>query len=248
LSTTSTTEPEPNERRDSRFLPTEGNLCSLFSGADDELVTRIFSAMERYTCFSYPDERFDLVRPEHVPSFLASPVASLHFLEFLVALLRPMRILELGTNTGLSALYMASTLPPGGEIVTLERYPIFADTARRNFAANGKADVIRCIVGDAWETLAGLEAEAVLFDLIFLDANKERYDQYFPRLAALLRVGGLFIVDDAFAQGDVLNDTPATEKGAGVLRFLEATRHAENWQRFLLPFFDGSLFMCKLSE
>ena len=237
---------EPTEQRDSRYLPTE--LHGLFAGPKDYLVSGIFNAMARYAPFVYPDEKFFVARSENAPSLLASPVASLTFLEFLVAVLQPMRILEIGTYVGLSALYMASTLPSGGQITTLEKYPRFADIARNNFTANGKDNVIRCITGDAWETLSTLEAEAQPFDFMFLDGDKERYADYFPRLAQLLRVGGLLVVDNAFFYCDVLNDPPVTEKGAGVLRFLEVTRGLKNWRRCLLPFVDGLVLMHKMSE
>lgn len=239
---------EPTETRDSRYLPTEGNLREHFRGSHEELVGRIFDAMARYTPFIYPDERFKLVRPENVPSFIGSPVASLHFLEFIVGLLQPKRILEVGTYTGLATLYMASSMPADGEIVTLEKYPLFAQTAKQNFEANGKSAVIRCLAGDAWESLSIVESEGAPFDLIFLDGNKERYGEYFPRLLPLLGDGGLFIADNAFAQGDVLNGTPVTEKGKGVTDFLERCKELDNWRRFLLPFIDGSLFMYKVKR
>lgn len=231
----------------SDYLPTQGAFREYFSGSTNELTARIFNAMTDCSGFQHAETRFNISFPEqNVPfGYTPSPPASLHLLEFLVALLQPRHVLEVGTYLGISSLYMAQGLPRGGDIITLEKYDIFAEAARRNFAANGASDRITCITGDAWESIQLLESDGRVFDLIFLDANKERYLDYFNRLAGLLVPGGLFIVDDAFMQGDVFNEAPKTAKGVGVRALLDVCHGLEGWGRFVLPLSDGFLLLLK---
>lgn len=234
---------KPSTVRFAQYLPTDGSFREYFKGSNEALERRMFDAMAMVAGMRDAEDRFDIINTAPI-NF--SPPASLYFLEFLVGLLRPKRILEVGTLVGASALFMAAALPAGGEIVTLEKHPDAANCAERNFHANGKEQLIRVIRGDAWESLALLEAEGKPFDFVFLDANKERYWEYFERLAPLLSPGGLFMVDDTFMAGDVFNDPVTTEKGAGVLRLLEnVSRLGDDWARILLPLIDGYLLLYK---
>lgn len=131
-------------------------------------------------------------------------------LEFLVHLSGARRVLEIGTFTGYSALSMAAALPPDGTIVTCEIDPHTAAMARRHFAASPWADRIRLKVGPALGTLAGIEGP---FDLVFVDADKENYRNYYEAVLPLLADGGVIAVDNVLWSGRVLDeadDSPAT--------------------------------------
>ncbi len=236
---------EPSAMRFTQYMPTDGSFREYFTGSGEQLERRMFDAIAMVGGMRDAEDRFDIVNTSPI-NF--SPPASLYFLEFLVGLLRPKRILEIGTLVGASALFMAATLPAGGEIVTLEVHPDAVACAERNFKANGKDTVIRCIPGNAWDSLARLESEGKPFDFVFLDANKERYWEYFERLAPMLAPGGLFMVDDVFMQGDIFNEPPTTEKGEGVVRLLHnVSRLGPEWGRILLPLIDGYLLLYKKS-
>ncbi|WP_245892497.1 O-methyltransferase [Helicobacter valdiviensis] len=73
------------------------------------------------------------------------------------------------------------------------------------------------------------------YDFIFLDGNKEHYEDYFNMLFSILCVGGIMMIDDGFFVGDILNDEPHTQKGQGVKRFLEAIINKEGANPLLLP-------------
>jgi caffeoyl-CoA O-methyltransferase/O-methyltransferase len=84
-----------------------------------------------------------------------------------------------------------------------------------------------------------------LFDVVFIDGNKERYADYFHMTEPLVRKGGVIVVDDSFFHGDVLNAKPNGEKGKGVRDMLDVAEKLSNWPRILLPVSNGLLLLCK---
>jgi predicted O-methyltransferase YrrM len=111
------------------------------------------------------------------------------------------RILEIGTAIGYSGIWLAGALPPGGMLLTLEKDPDRAATARANFAKAGVGDRATVIVGDARLMLAKVAGP---FDLIFQDGDKLSYEPMLDRLTALLRPGGLLVTDNVLWDGEVV--------------------------------------------
>ena len=126
------------------------------------------------------------------------------FLETLVWLSGARRILEIGCFTGYSALSMAAALPPDGTIVTCELDPERAAMARRHFDASPWASQISILQGPALESIAGLEGP---FDLIFVDADKANYPNYYEAALTLLADRGLLVADNVLWSGRVLDET-----------------------------------------
>jgi caffeoyl-CoA O-methyltransferase len=138
------------------------------------------------------------------------------FLGTLVAIAKPMRILEFGTFTGYSALSMAEALPPGGRIVTLELDPTHAALAQSHIDASPLADRIEIRVGPALESAATLEGP---FDLVFIDADKPGYRDYYEVGVRLLAPGGLIIADNVLWSGRVLDPSPDDADTAAIRAF-----------------------------
>jgi caffeoyl-CoA O-methyltransferase len=132
------------------------------------------------------------------------------FLELLVFATRARKVLEIGTFTGYSALAMAGALPRDGTLVTCELDPELSEVARRHFEASPHADLIELLVGPALETLRELSGP---FDLVFVDADKENYVNYYEATLPLLADRGLLVVDNTLWSGDVVDDG---EQGAAV--------------------------------
>lgn len=133
------------------------------------------------------------------------------FLSTLVAVTRPMLVLELGTFTGYSSLSMAETLPPGGRIITCDISEEHVALARRNIAASPVGDRIEIKVGPALSSIGSLDGP---FDLVFIDADKENYLAYYEALLPKLAVEGLMVVDNVLWSGRVLeggDDDPSTQ-------------------------------------
>jgi caffeoyl-CoA O-methyltransferase len=134
-------------------------------------------------------------------SMLTGPVAG-RLLELLVWFGRPRRVLELGTFSGHSALAMAAALPPDGRIDTCELEPAHAEVAQRAFDLSPHGGKIRLHLGPALETIARLEGE---FDLVFLDAEKEGYVDYYEAVLPRLSERGLIVADNTLWSGRVVD-------------------------------------------
>jgi predicted O-methyltransferase YrrM len=133
------------------------------------------------------------------PGMLTGDIAG-RFLEFLVFLVAPRLVLEIGTYSGYSALSMAGALPDGARIVTCELLDEHADVAERHIAAAGLSDRIDVRRGPALETIATLDGP---FDLVFIDADKPGYLAYYEAVLPKLSERGLIAVDNVLWSGRV---------------------------------------------
>ncbi|RDV03151.1 O-methyltransferase [Undibacter mobilis] len=228
-----------------RLLVTQPFHNSLYRESDAEYFPRLYKAIMTSCALQEPQKRFDLEQSPRFPvEVMGSNPMPLSLLELFVRLTNAKVCLEIGCFIGLSAMSMATALPPGGKVHTIEKFDEFAAVANRNFAANGLADRIELHLGDAIDVLPGL-LRGMQVDLAFIDGNKERYLDYFRLIEPSIRRGGIMIFDDATYHGDVLNDAPVDPKGSGVKAMLdEAGRHNE-FHRSLLPIGNGLLLMLK---
>jgi len=124
------------------------------------------------------------------------------FLALLVRITGAVRVLEIGTLGGYSTLWMASALPEGGRIITLEAEPQHARVARENIARAGHAGRVGVIEGPAVESLARLEGP---FDLIFVDADKPSNPDYLRAALRLSRKGTVIVLDNVVRGGGVVD-------------------------------------------
>ena len=138
------------------------------------------------------------------------------FLETLVWLSGARRVLEIGTFTGYSALSMAAALPSDGRLITCEVSPERADVARRHFDASPWGDRIEIRVGPALDTVAGLDGP---FDLVFIDADKTNYRNYYEAVLPKLADRGLIAVDNVLWSGRVLDPADGTDDTVAIRAF-----------------------------
>ena len=136
-----------------------------------------------------------------VPQMLSGAVEG-RFLEFLVWIAQPQLILEIGTYSGYSALSMAGALPADARIVSLEVSEEHSSFARRHIEAAGESERIEVIQGDAHESLARLDGP---FDLVFIDADKTSYADYYDAVLPKLAPRGFIVIDNTLWSGDVLD-------------------------------------------
>ncbi|MDQ4069745.1 MAG: O-methyltransferase [Actinomycetota bacterium] len=143
------------------------------------------------------------------------------FLETLVWLSGARRILEIGTFTGYSALSMAAALPPDGRVITCELSTERAAVARRHFDASPWADRIEIRVGPALGSIAALDGP---FDLVFIDADKSNYGNYYEAVLPKLPDRGLIVVDNVLWSGRVLDRDDKSEDTVAIRRFNDLVR------------------------
>ena len=126
------------------------------------------------------------------------------------------RILEIGTLGGYSTIWMARALPENGRLISLEVDPLHASVARKNIERAGLSSKVEVRVGKAIEILPELQGP---FDMIFIDADKPPYAEYFQWALRLSRPGTLIIADNVVREGRVLNPSDTDERVQGVRRF-----------------------------
>jgi len=131
------------------------------------------------------------------------------FLRILVRLLRAKRILELGTFTGYSSLLMAEGLPDDGELITCDIDPETTQIAKKYWNRSPHGKKIELKLGPALETLKTIEG---FFDLVFIDADKMNYINYWELCLPKIRHGGLLVIDNVLWSGSVLNPEDETER------------------------------------
>jgi caffeoyl-CoA O-methyltransferase len=166
------------------------------------------------------------------------------FLRMMVELTGSRRVLEVGTFSGYSAMAMASGLPDGGKVITCDIDPVATSMARRHWAASPWADKIELRLGDARETLAALARGGARFDMVFLDADKESYVDYWELAVPMLPVGGLVLADNTLWSGRVL--APETSADHGIVRFNAHVRADPRVEHVLLSVRDGIMMARKI--
>jgi caffeoyl-CoA O-methyltransferase len=190
----------------------------------------IFTAVDFYIEGLFAQEDAALTAAVHemreagLPEISVSPVLG-KFLYALAKLTRARRILEIGALGGYSAIWLGRALPEDGRMLTLEIDPLHAKVARRNIARAMLLGTVEVREGPALDLLPKLiEACEEPFDMIFIDADKEPYLEYFELALKLSRPGTLIVADNVVRHGAVIEPDAgeSDSRVAGVQRFLEA--------------------------
>jgi caffeoyl-CoA O-methyltransferase len=168
------------------------------------------------------------------PQMMVGPLEG-RFLAFLVRALRAKRVLEVGTFTGYSSICMASALPPGGMVVTLDVNAETTEIAGRYATEAGVADRIDYRLGPASETLAELDGP---FELVFIDADKPGYIDYYEAALPMLVDGGLLVADNVLWSGRVASE-PQDDSTRTIQRFNDHVRDDERVESVMLTVRDG---------
>lgn len=173
-----------------------------------------------------------------------------NLLKLLLAMKRPLRILEVGCAVGFSALLMSEYAPEGCRITTIEKYEKRIPVAKENFKRAGKEEQITLLEGDAAEILKKLEGT---YDFIFMDAAKGQYIHFFPEVYRLLEKDGILISDNVLQDGEVLESRFAVTRRNRTIHsrmreYLYTLTHHEGLMTSILPVGDGVTVSVKIKE
>lgn len=162
-------------------------------------------------------------------------------LKTMVTLVSPVRILEVGTAVGYSALLMASVMPENCRITTIEKYEKRIPIAKRNFERAGKEPCITLLEGDAEEILGTLSGP---YDFIFMDAAKGQYMHWLPQILRLLPSGGVLLSDNVLQDGDIVESRYAVERRNRTIHtrmrdYLYELTHMKEFETSVIPIGDG---------
>ena len=197
-------------------------------------------------------EPMDVIAQDLIDETARLPMAGMQiapdqgtFLKLLVQLTGSASVLEIGTFTGFSALCMARGLPEGGRLLACDVSEEWTVIARRYWERAGVSDRIELQIGPALDTLASL-APDTMFDLAFIDADKEPYPDYFQAVVDRINPGGLILADNVLQSGRI-TDTSSESANIAALRDFNATVVADpRVEAVLLAAFDGLTFARKL--
>jgi len=165
------------------------------------------------------------------------------FLEMVSHMIRPKRILEIGTFTGYSALCLAKGLEEGGVLHTLELREEDANTAKAYFDRSFFKDQIILHIGDALELIGEIDE---LWDLVFIDADKENYINYFNLVLPKLKPKGFILADNVLFHGQVLEEPVKGKNAKAIQAFNDYVAGRDDVERLLLPLRDGLYLIRKL--
>jgi predicted O-methyltransferase YrrM len=159
-------------------------------------------------------------------------------------MIKPKRVLEVGTYTGYSALSIAEGLSKGSKIVTIDLNQELEPFTRSYFEKSSFNEKIDYVVGNAIEVIPTLND---IWDLVFIDADKENYTAYFNLIINQVRKGGFIVVDNVLWSGKVLEKAAANDKETkGIIEFNSKVNNDSRVENLLLPIRDGLMVLRKL--
>lgn len=165
-------------------------------------------------------------------------------LQMITAMIRPRNILEIGTYTAYSALYMAKALPEGAKIHTIEVNDELESFIRKWIERAGASDQIELHIGNALEIIPQLEGP---FDMVFMDGEKSEYVEYYELLMQILPSGSFILADNIFWDGKVFE--PAVKSNdystKGILKFNQMVKDDDRVEKVILPLRDGIFLIRK---
>lgn len=184
------------------------------------------------------DAHVNLLRPRMLSGHLQG-----RLLKMLCRLVQPKYILEIGTYTGYATLCMAEGAPDDAEIHTIEVNDELEDFIRKYLDQTRQKDKIYLHIGDAMEIIPTIDC---VFDLVFIDANKRMYKDYYDLIFDKVRSGGLIIADNTLWDGKVLDEVkPSDKQTLGILEFNEIISEDDRIEKIILPLRDGLTLVYK---
>ena len=209
----------------------------------------IDAKLDEYVCQhseNEPSVLKDLNRKTHL-SVMQPRMLSGHFqgrvLSMLSHMIQPQRVLEIGTYTGYSALCFAEGLAPNGKITTIDVNEELEDLVREYIEKAGMTNEVEYLIGDAKELIPKLNEE---FDIVFIDADKKNYCNYYDLVFDKVRTGGYIIADNVLWSGKVLEDYDSLDRETKVIMDYNNKIHEDDRvQEVLLPIRDGLMIARK---
>ena len=165
-------------------------------------------------------------------------------LSMISCMLKPKSILEIGTYTGYSALCLSEGLQSGGKLITIDINEELEEDVRKYFFNAGLSEKIDYRIGNALQVIPTLNAK---FDLVFIDADKESYAQYFDLVIDSVNLNGIILADNVLWSGKVLDAKPDKDTKA-IIDFNVKVHNDKRIENVLLPVRDGIMMMRKISQ
>jgi predicted O-methyltransferase YrrM len=209
-------------------------------------MEKIYEYIEKHA--ARPDAALDwVVKQTHIRTNHARMLSGMiqgQLLRMIAQISGAKRILELGTFTGFSAICLASGLPEDGHLDTLELNDELEDLILEGFERAGMEERISLLIGDCKETLKRLRQEVAdaskLYDIVYMDANKREYCEYYDLVFDMVRPGGLILADNVIWDGKVCQDPlPQDKQTLSIVKFNDIVSADPRVESVILPLRDG---------
>ncbi|XP_065293191.1 probable caffeoyl-CoA O-methyltransferase 1 isoform X2 [Dermacentor albipictus] len=187
------------------------------------------------------------ITKSHVYGSMLGDSCQLQFFQILLKTMSAKKYLEIGTFTGCSAVAAALALPPDGKVVALDLHEDLVNVGRPHWKEAGVEDKVELRFAPAVESLDALlrEGQAGTFDFVFIDADKENYDNYYERALQLVRKNGLIAIDNVLWRGLVYDANDNSSEVTSLRAFNKKLHEDERIDVCLLPIADGLTFARK---
>jgi predicted O-methyltransferase YrrM len=166
-----------------------------------------------------------------------------HFLHLIIKISKIKNVLEIGTFTGLSALSISLALPEDGKLIALDKNEKTNELALKFFKKAKQDHKIKTIVKPALETLGELNKNE--FDMIFIDADKMNYKQYYEKSLELIKKGGLIIIDNVLWHGEVADEKNNDKFTINIREFNKLVNEDSRVEQIIMPLGDG-MTICRV--
>ena len=171
-------------------------------------------------------------------------ISQCHFLHLLIKSSKIKKILEIGTFTGLSTLSMSLALPEDGSVIALDKNQKTSKIAESFFKKANQQNKIKLIIAPALESLNNLNDQKQKFDLVFIDADKENYKNYFNYSVDLVDKDGLIVIDNVLWHGEVVDNNKQDKLTVSIREFNSYVNKDKRVENLIIPLGDG-LTVCR---
>tara|TARA_B100000700_G_scaffold233383_1_gene258581 strand:+ start:329 stop:985 length:657 start_codon:yes stop_codon:yes gene_type:complete len=173
-------------------------------------------------------------------------VSQCHFLHLIIKLSKVKKILEIGTFTGLSSLSMSLALPKDGKLIALDKDKKTTEVAENFFKKAKQENKIKTIIKPALDSLKDLIKNKNKFDLVFIDADKKNYKNYYNQSLHLINTNGLIIIDNVLWYGNVVNKKSNDKNTLSIREFNSYINKDKRTENLIIPIGDGFTICRKL--
>ena len=171
-------------------------------------------------------------------------VSQCHFLHLIIKVSKIKKILEIGTFTGLSTLSMSLALPEKGKLIALDKNEKTSDIAKNFFKKSKQDNKIKIIIVTALDTLKDLKKKNEKFDLVFIDADKENYKNYYDQSLDLIDANSIIIIDNVLWHGEVADKNNQNKLTIIIREFNSYVNNDKRTENLIIPLGDG-LTICR---
>ncbi len=221
-----------------RYWAAIGNYICMIDEAIEQYVLAHSRRAPEYLQELERETRLKVLMPQMISGTLQGST-----LAMFVHMLRPERVLEIGTFTGYATLWMAEALPENGLITTIDVNEELEDMVRSYIARSGLASRIEYIIGNALVVVPSLQGS---FDMVFIDADKINYKVYYEMVLPKVRPGGFIIADNVLWGGKVVSEEILKNNGEAIREFNDYVHNDERVENVLFPIRDGLMIARKL--